>query len=549
MYRLPYNIRQNGEIIIKNTIKYRLIFVCFQDFHSVQYQQFQAIKSTSATKRSADVDESHTSKKQLTIDDHINQNQAKKITQLEFEQDVVSMLVVDDMESLSVGQRFGFSRFCAKYIPKYKLPSRRTVGRRLVDLYEEKKQSLLEKLKDVKWTSLTADTWSAHRKSFMGVTLHYVEPRTLQMMSYALACRRFKGSHTAKAICMLLNEIIIEFKLTNKVEHVVTDNAANFVKAFTLFQQDIRPTNDEGSEDEDRNDNDIIVTGSIDDSFNYSVEIANDMEDHEDFPVLPSHIRCGNHTLNLVASSDAVKARRDKVYMRNYDRAMGKVKALSNALSRSPQMNEIFEESTSKTFIQSCTTRWWSEFNSVERVVEIGLEKVVESQQKMGLTPMTQNDFKFLESFLAVMKPIIVAMKMLEGETNTYIGQVIPTVMGLERKFKTCTDALVKPLALAMLEGLDLRFGPVKEKREYVLATMLHPKFKLNFIKEDQRLKYREMLEEYVKEINQLVATSTTATRSASNTSIEEDAEDLYGFLTSRQSSDTEITDQVCHCM
>jgi len=247
-----------------------------------------------------------------------------------------------------------------------------------------------------------------------------------------------------------------------------------------------------------------------------------------------------------VASSDALKARKDKLYMRNYDREMGKVKAISNLLNRSPQMNEIFEESTSRTFIQSCTTRWWSEFNSVERVVQIGLEKVVESQQKMGLTPMTQNDFKFLESFLVVMKPIIIAMKMLEGETNTYIGPVIPTVMGLERKFKTCTDPLVKPLAVAMLEGLNVRFGPVKEEREYLFATMLHPKFKLNFIQENQRLQHREMLEEYVKEIHQLVSTPATATRSASNTSIEENADDLYGFLTSQQSSDTAITDQVC---
>ena len=174
--------------------------MCFQDSHSIQYQQFLAKKSASATKRSADVDKSHSSKKQLTIDDHFNQNQTiKKFTQLEFEQDVVSMLVVDDMESLSLGQRFGFSRFCGKYIPKYKLPSRRTIGRRLDDLYYEKKQSLLKKLKDVKWTSLTADTWTAHRKSFMGLTLHYIEPKTLEMMSFALGCRRIKGSHTAKA--------------------------------------------------------------------------------------------------------------------------------------------------------------------------------------------------------------------------------------------------------------------------------------------------------------------------------------------------------------
>jgi len=210
-------------------------------------------------------------------------------------------------------------------------------------------------------------------------------------------------------------------------------------------------------------------------------------------------------------------------------------------------MNEIFESTTSKAFIQSVSTRWWSEFNSIERVVEIGLDKVVESQQKLGLTPFTQSDFKFLESFLQVMKPVVTAMKILEGETTTYIGQIIPTVMGLERKLQVCTDSAMKPLAEAMLQGLAERFGPVKEMKEYKIAAMPHPKFRLNFLEEIAKVQHRQMLENYIKEVHQHASNAAPARASSSTSSVSEgDADDLYGFMASQTTSDIVVNDQVC---
>ena len=70
----------------------------------------------------------------------------------------------------------------------------------------------------------------------MGVTVHFVHPETFQMVSSALVCRHFKGSHTAQRIADMLSGIFSEFKIEFKLQNVVTDNASNFCKAFTLFQ-------------------------------------------------------------------------------------------------------------------------------------------------------------------------------------------------------------------------------------------------------------------------------------------------------------------------
>jgi len=68
----------------------------------------------------------------------------------------------------------------------------------------------------------------------MGVSLHYVVPHSLKMQFIALACRLFRDSHTAE----MLRNIFDEFDITNKIVNVVTDNAANFAKAFTLIDHD-----------------------------------------------------------------------------------------------------------------------------------------------------------------------------------------------------------------------------------------------------------------------------------------------------------------------
>src|SRR6218665_3815947 len=86
----------------------------------------------------------------------------------------------------------------------------------------------------------------------------------------------------------------------------------------------------------------------------------------EEVEVLLPHKLCGNHTLNLVASTDNLQARSDKSYKRTFDRAMAKVQALSNAVNRSPKLNDLVEEITETTFTNPTSTRWSSSFHAVQ---------------------------------------------------------------------------------------------------------------------------------------------------------------------------------------
>jgi len=208
--------------------------------------------------------------------------------------------------------------------------------------------------------------------------------------------------------------------------------------------------------------------------------------------------------------------------------------------------NDTVEEITGKTFLKPTCARWSSEYYAVERVVEVGLDKVVECQKALGHSEMAAADMKFLTSFVNVMRPMVVTMKLIEGESHCYIGQLIPTIMGLQRQLEVVSqDVAMKPLTSALLNGIRNRFQVTLNSEECRIATMLHPKFKLAFLQDEQeRMQCRQMLLTYVQNVQREVA-GPTASTSASALNESEDDEDLYSFLNKSAESSSSLSDEV----
>lgn len=108
--------------------------------------------------------------------------------------------------------------------------------------------------------------------------------------SAALACRRFKGTHSFDKIAELITEINDFYGLDSvKIVKTITDNGANFLKAFRSYGIEM-------------NVEDLYGNGTDND-----VE-ADEFDDIEFHPIsLPGHISCASHTLNLLPSSDFMK--------------------------------------------------------------------------------------------------------------------------------------------------------------------------------------------------------------------------------------------------
>ena len=69
-------------------------------------------------------------------------------------------------------------------------------------------------------------------RSYLGMTVHWIDSETLSRQSAALACRRMKGRHTFDVIAKMIAAVLHEFQLTGRVCMITTDSGSNFIKAF-----------------------------------------------------------------------------------------------------------------------------------------------------------------------------------------------------------------------------------------------------------------------------------------------------------------------------
>jgi len=119
------------------------------------------------------------------------------------------------------------------------------------------------------------------------------------------------------------------------------DNGSNFVKAFTVFAEC------KGSQTTtilSQNKDDEVVYSSVTDVLNYS-------EQSENTYLLPPHLRCAAHTLNLVAVHDAESACDDAQYKKIMRSTMAKCSTAWNKASRSTQASELVRNKCNLTLI------------------------------------------------------------------------------------------------------------------------------------------------------------------------------------------------------
>jgi len=101
----------------------------------------------------------------------------------------------------------------------------------------------------------------------------------------------------------------------------------------------------------------------------------------------------------------------------------------------------------------------------------------------------------FLNSYLRVFKPLALVMDLLQREEDCYVGHVIPTIIGIQTKLQgMIMEEDTKPLVNALLDGLQTRFRSVFDDDQMHIATMLIPKFKLNYLPVDSRNEKKMML-------------------------------------------------------
>lgn len=136
-------------------------------------------------------------------------------------QDTVNQLVVkfviDTVQPLRVVEEPSFVNLVKGLQNNRTVLSPSCLRTQIHDRFSTMRTVLIERLNNVEYVSTTADIWSSARRSYLGMTIHWVNSTSLTRVSAAIALVRLHGTHDYKAIGKNIHEIHSFYQIQNKV--------------------------------------------------------------------------------------------------------------------------------------------------------------------------------------------------------------------------------------------------------------------------------------------------------------------------------------------
>ena len=447
------------------------------------------------------------------------QSKVKKYTksdprQLKLKDRLITM-IAETMSPLSLVEHTSFIEYCDEMDPRYTLPSRKQLSNKIL---MEKKDTIHACmsgiLANVSNVCVTVDIWSNRQmRSYLGVTGHYIEEYTVR--SVMLACKRFKGRHTADNIAAQYAEITTFFGIQDKVTHINTDNASNMVKAFRLpgFEATVQVDDADSDEEADT------------DSDDYDSDDSEDSGDGADlFDLLPEsqHDPCFAHTLQLVVK-DGMK---EATYLR---KVISKASTIVAHVRKSTHATDILE---GEIRVQAANaTRWNSEVKMIRSVLRIPVDKL----DSLDTTKLTPHERSTLGDMMSVLTPFEEATDHAQIQNTAAAGHVIPSIRGLRSTLSGMSKKYNGKLVVGLSKSLEKRLVTYERNPVFQMAAALDPRFKFKWCKDATEEANVQSL--IVRQLS--ISPNATVDQSDTTEAPPMKRSRLYSFMNERYPSDT----------
>ncbi|CAF4794697.1 unnamed protein product [Rotaria sp. Silwood1] len=433
--------------------------------------------------------------------------------QIQLSKSIVENLIIDLGLPLSIVERQPFIKFMNTKDPKFTMTSRRTLSRTTIPrLYNAMNDELKKFCNQSQFISLTLDIWTDRRlRAFFAMTGHAFVDNELK--SYVLCFLPLHGSHTANLLLQTYENIVSMFDIQTKLVRLVTDNAANNIKAFeNLIIPGFEHYFDIEDDDNDENGSDLDLDGFSDDDNDESAVPVIDNNDSNMIELIKNsfdnvaanneslRIPCFAHTIQLVVN-DGLKQ------VSSIESALSKVSKIAKLSHTSTIFAEKLEN-IGKSIPKATKTRWNSQFNTVEKILRIPsseLNEMLILVKRKDLCLLTK-DCQMLNEFVSLLILFADATTITQAENTPSISFIAPTVLAIYYDLVNEQSNVLYTsfLCHALLTSLVSRFGglleelgvsidkSIKQKNSsklyrdqiFIYAPFLDGKFKLHWITE-----------------------------------------------------------------
>ncbi|XP_069103066.1 zinc finger BED domain-containing protein 4-like [Argopecten irradians] len=373
--------------------------------------------------------------------------------------DALLHFVAGNLLPLSTIESEEFKTLMAKCDSRYQVPSRKHFTTKLLkEKSTEVQNNVKHQLQRAQSVCLTIDLWSNRQmRGFMGITGHYILDWT--MKSVMICCKRVRGKHSAENIRNEYEEAIACFGIGCKIAAVVSDNASNMVKAFSLPGFENMKSDDKNDDDVDEDDDRSECCDDESESESLEEQILTDS--------LPTHSRCYAHTLQLVVK-DGLK--QCSSHLKNI---IAKASNIVSFVRRSISASDILEN---EARLQAANaTRWNSQLIMLRSILKVPEEKLNKVECRQTLSTYER---KLLSELCSILEPFEHATVLVQKESNVSGSLTIPVTLGLEHQLALVEVNYSSKMISALKSSIQSRLSHYKTSENYILASLLDPRFK-----------------------------------------------------------------------
>ena len=343
--------------------------------------------------------------------------------------------------------------------PRFSMPTRRRLTTSLLSTVSADVETKLKlEMQQAQDLCLTVDLWSSRdMRSFLGITGHFILDYTLQ--SIMITCCRFKGSHTGDRIFSVYQETLAHFAIAEKIGHVITDNASNMVKAFTLpGMEDLAIDDDDDDEDEGEE--------QLEEQ-----PLPDDLED-----VQGQRSPCFAHTLQLVVKDGLREAKQSR-------KTIKKVSKIVSHCRKSSKSSELLEDCTKLQLANA--TRWNSQVTMLRSLLKLPCD-ILDQIMINAVVFLTPYEIQLCTELVDVLQPFQLATDLVQGDKIVTASFVISSVKGLRVELSSLQDKYSSKLVTTLQASLEQRLAKYEDMEHFQLATILDPRFKLDWCNEEE---------------------------------------------------------------
>ncbi|KAL3977407.1 claudin [Sarotherodon galilaeus] len=307
-------------------------------------------------------------------------------------------------------------------------------------------------------------------RDFLGITVHWIQKETerMQLKSKLLAFDRFKGLHTGERICEKFEAICDEYNIKDKLDYIISDNAANMRKAFTVCF----PT-EQGEEHDDDGDH-------LDDPELWHDLTLEDQETVGAAMAKTQRLQCFAHTLQLVVRDGLSETKVASP-------SLSKLSKLSSLLHTSTTFKDVFEAEfgEQKGIPAAVITRWNSTLRQVKAVLQCEHLKLCAVLEMAGHKELlfTTREWNLLKEMKIVTISAVVPSVL---SLNHHLEKLKPQVRFLNGLVRSLQASLNKRflgifISVRMARAEDGITAPFSDP-VYLKAAALDPAFSLLWV-------------------------------------------------------------------